>query len=101
METLTVEEAAAFLKMHPDTLSAQAKAGEVPAAKMGKRWVFVKADLIEHIRSKYKTEEKPNCHSPLEVMSNGSICGISKPAHGSGGVRALHAKQKRSNGTTR
>ena len=68
METLTVEEAAAFLKMHPDTLSAQAKAGEVPAAKMGKRWVFVKADLIEHIRSKYKTEDISSTKALKELI---------------------------------
>ncbi|RJX30890.1 MAG: DNA-binding protein [Oxalobacter sp.] len=54
MDTLTLQEAAAFLKIHPVTLLEKAHAGEIPGAKMGKRWVFVKVDLIDCIRSQYK-----------------------------------------------
>ncbi len=31
---------AAFLRLHPEELRYRAKAGRVPAAKVGKRWVF-------------------------------------------------------------
>lgn len=101
METLGIEEASAFLKIHPDTLSAMAKAKEIPGAKIGRRWVFIKSDLIEHIRSKYQVEEKPKCHSLSEVLSTGSICGIQKPGRGSDDLRALHAKRKLSSTTTK
>lgn len=54
VKTLTLEEAAELLKIHPVTLSVKAAAGEIPAAKIGKRWVFLSVDLVEHIRAKYK-----------------------------------------------
>ena len=70
METLTLEEAAELLKMHPATLQEKARSGEIPGAKPGKCWVFVDVDLIEYIRSKYKrralqSEQTGNslCHS--------------------------------------
>lgn len=36
MKTLDLHEAAALLKLHPDTLQRRAKAGEIPGAKPGK-----------------------------------------------------------------
>ena len=54
LRTLDIQEAAAFLKIHPVTLSEKAKSGEIQGAKIGKRWVFLEVDLIEHIRSQYK-----------------------------------------------
>ena len=70
-KTLTLEEAAEFLKIHPVTLSVKAASGEVPAAKIGRAWVFLEIDLITHIRSKYKMralesdngKETLTCHS--------------------------------------
>ena len=46
METLNLEQAAAFLNMHPVTLQAKARAGEIPAAKPGKCWTFIQDDLV-------------------------------------------------------
>lgn len=51
---MNLEEAAAFLKIHAITLSIKASSGEILGAKIGKRWVFLKVDLIEHIRAQYK-----------------------------------------------
>lgn len=70
MDTLNLQEAADFLKIHPVTLLEKANAGIVPGAKIGKRWVFVKIDLIDYIRSQYPRRalqgehmEEPICHS--------------------------------------
>jgi hypothetical protein len=70
MITLTLREAAAVLKIHPVTLLVKAKGGEIPGAKIGKRWVFVEIDLIDHIRSQYRRRalqgehmEESLCHS--------------------------------------
>ena len=75
METMTVDEAAALLKIHPVTLCAKAAQGIIPGARVGKRWVFVKVDLIDHIRAQYPlqatqgvTMEKSSWHS-----TNGKI----------------------------
>ena len=51
--TLSLEEAAEILGLHPETLRQKAKTGEVPAAKPGKRWVFYHPDLIAYLRSLY------------------------------------------------
>ena len=54
MNTLTLQEAAKFLKIHPVTLGEKVRQGIIPASKIGKCWVFVDVDLIEYIRSQYK-----------------------------------------------
>ena len=53
MNTLDLQAAAAFLHIHPVTLQEKARTGEIPGAKIGKCWVFVDVDLVEHIRSQY------------------------------------------------
>jgi Helix-turn-helix domain len=69
IKTMDVDEAAAFLKIHPVTLSVKAASGEIQGAKIGKRWVFLQVDLIEHIRAQYQSralqgERKETlCHS--------------------------------------
>lgn len=70
MKTLNAHAAAELLRLHPVTLKEKARRGEIPGAKIGKNWVFVDVDLIEHIRSQYplrvmqgdRTEEML-CHS--------------------------------------
>lgn len=71
LRTLTLEEAAAFLHVHSVTLLRMAQAGQVPAAKPGKRWVFIDVDLADWLRAKYAlrasgsgnaNERKQKCH---------------------------------------
>ncbi|WP_368667920.1 helix-turn-helix domain-containing protein [Methylophilus sp. 13] len=72
MITLSTKEAAAFLHLHPTTLLDRTKSGEIPAAKIGKCWVFLQVDLIEYLRSKYSQqasqgdEGNEQCHSTNE-----------------------------------
>ncbi|KAB2308493.1 helix-turn-helix domain-containing protein [Betaproteobacteria bacterium SCN2] len=70
MNTLDLFAAAELLHIHPVTLRNKARAGEIPGAKIGKSWVFLEVDLIEHIRSQYaprvmqgEQKEKSLCHS--------------------------------------
>jgi len=44
-EILTLREAAAFLRCHPDTVKRRARAGELPASKIGRAWRFRRAEL--------------------------------------------------------
>jgi len=46
-EVLTAAEAARFLKLSPDSVKRKARAGVMPAAKVGREWRFHKADLDE------------------------------------------------------
>jgi len=57
MRTLDLNEAAAFLYIHPHTLEAKARAGEIPGAKPGKCWVFLDVDLADWLRSQYRTNK--------------------------------------------
>ena len=74
METMTVEEAATFLKMHKHTLSELARVRQIPWAKPGKRYVFIKEDLVAWLRAQYTLQEIEPCRSDYEVTPIGSIC---------------------------
>ena len=50
---LTLRGAAAFLKVHPNTVRSQAKKRLIPATKVGRDWRFLEADLVEWFRSAY------------------------------------------------
>lgn len=50
--TLGLEEAAALLRMSPDTLMRRARAGLIPGDKPGRRWVFIQDDLLAWIRER-------------------------------------------------
>ena len=67
MDTLTLQEAAALLKIHPVTLLGKARAGEIPGAKIGKCWVFVEVDLIEYIRSQYPRRALQGEHAEVSL----------------------------------
>jgi excisionase family DNA binding protein len=57
MRTLDLKQAAAFLKMNPETLRLLAAAKKIPAARPSRRWCFMEEDLAEYLRSLYD----PSC----------------------------------------
>jgi excisionase family DNA binding protein len=57
-DTLDLGEAAKFLKMSRESLRRKAKSGDIPGAKPGKRWCFVKSDLTAYLRSHYSAKSK-------------------------------------------
>ncbi|MBV9575760.1 MAG: helix-turn-helix domain-containing protein, partial [Gammaproteobacteria bacterium] len=50
LKTLNLKEAAQILKMTPEGLRRKISRGEIPAAKIGKLWIFIKTDLVEYMR---------------------------------------------------
>jgi len=90
-ETLDLQAAAAFLLVHWQTLRAKAQAGEVPAAKLGRRWVFLKADLVAYLRSQYSSGR------PRSQHIGDSVCCINDPIRSSGGVISLHQTESEYN----
>ncbi|MGO8754460.1 MAG: helix-turn-helix domain-containing protein [Gallionellaceae bacterium] len=83
MESLNLEQAAQFLHLHPVTLQRMARRGEVPAAKLGRRWVFLEIDLVASLRAQYSSrvvqgehEEVTLCRSTNAKIlpSGGSSC---------------------------
>jgi len=81
-ETLDLKQAAEYLKMHWQTLREKAKSGKIPGAKIGKQWVFIKEDLVTHIRSKYAS---PRSRSQVQRMGE-SLCYTSDQTRSSTGA---------------
>ena len=48
-EILTAKEAAAYLKLSVETVKAKARAGQMPAAKIGREWRFSQRQLLAWI----------------------------------------------------
>jgi len=69
MKTLNLKEAAAFLQLHPVTLQRMAKRGDVPAAKLGKRWVFLEIDLVACLRAQYSSRVMQGEHERLNYVA--------------------------------
>ena len=57
-EPLDLNQAAKFLKLNAEVVRKRVKRGEIPGSKATGRWLFIKEDLIEWIRSGY---EKNKC----------------------------------------
>ncbi len=51
MITFDLSGAAEFLHMSKSALRQKAKAGEIPGAKPGKKWVFLPDDLVTYLRA--------------------------------------------------
>jgi hypothetical protein len=83
MKTLSLTEAAAFVKLHPEELRRRAKLGLAPGAKAGKCWVFIDDDLADYLRSLYASprqalrvtwrKESNECHSSNAAVRGGLI----------------------------
>lgn len=56
MSTLDILQAAYVAKCHPDTLRKMAKAGDVPATKIGRAWVFPEALLHGWIEKRARAD---------------------------------------------
>ena len=88
MKTMGIQEASEFIRVHSVTLSTMAKAGKIPAAKPGKEWVFIDVDLVEWLRSQYRTQtyvsdstekERKQCHSTnVKIQKSGGTSSLMK-----------------------
>ncbi|MXS81527.1 helix-turn-helix domain-containing protein [Nitrosomonas oligotropha] len=108
MKTLNLDEAAQFLRMHPEEVRRRAKAGIIPGAKVGKCWVFIEDDLVACLRSLYATPrqalqvghgEKQLCHS-LNAVRRGGLVSPHQAASELDALLQLKTKPKHRNSTT-
>jgi hypothetical protein len=58
LRTPTLNEAAAFLHMHPEEVRIRAKRGLIPGAKAGRRWIDFVAPNGERIRRSTETADR-------------------------------------------
>jgi helix-turn-helix protein len=85
MRTLDLQAAAQFLHMSSEELRQRAKAGKVPAAKVGRRWVFLEDDLAAYVRSLYPQprqalqvtlRKEMECHFANAAVHGGSTSSL-------------------------
>lgn len=50
------DECAAMLRCTPEQIEELARAGEIPGLKMGRSWLFVRADLLAYLAEKARAE---------------------------------------------
>lgn len=72
MSTLSVPQAAEVLKVHPKTVLDLITAGALPAAKIGRAWVMLERDVMNHIERQIvrQTSERlrsPECRSKVRT----------------------------------
>lgn len=65
--TLTLEEAAVILKTSADTVGECIRSRGLPAAKIGRAYVMVEADVIEWVRTQYGKQQEKECVSTGEA----------------------------------
>jgi len=69
METLDLNETAQLLKMNPEALRRIAKRGDIPARKIGKKWVFSVSALEDWFRRSYTEDRQLSQVDHKEVHS--------------------------------
>lgn len=58
-DTMTIDEVAAYLRLHPLTVRRLAREGILPAYKVGRRWQIGRADLERWILEQTKQNQMP------------------------------------------
>jgi excisionase family DNA binding protein len=58
-DVLSVEEAAALLKVPPATVRREARAGRLPGRHVGKQWRFARSALIDWLRGELEGTGEP------------------------------------------
>ncbi|MHB1544944.1 MAG: helix-turn-helix domain-containing protein [Steroidobacteraceae bacterium] len=100
VRSLGLDDAAAFLRMHPEEVRSRAKRGVIPGAKIGRSWVFLESDLAEFVRSLYPvrrqalrvtSSQEATCHYANADRSGGSTFGCPTDSEY---VEALRPKTK-------
>lgn len=51
-EILTLDDAAAFLKLHRRTVETMLLKGTLPGKKLGRQWRILKSELIAHLKTR-------------------------------------------------
>ena len=69
MRIININEAAKLLHMSREGLRRKALAGDIPAAKPGKCWIFNLDDIAAYIRSRYvlRQEDKMQRNNKISV----------------------------------
>lgn len=56
LDTLNAIDAAAVLHADPETVLLLARKGDLPGAKIGKSWVFLRSDVLDYLSNRVRQE---------------------------------------------
>ncbi|WP_174280080.1 helix-turn-helix domain-containing protein, partial [Sphingomonas bacterium] len=72
---LNVADAAAFLGVHPNSIRSYAKAGTIPAVKLGRGWRFIQDDLVAWMRERYRNHARmqPSADQEEAIWHSGTV----------------------------
>lgn len=73
MSTLDINGAAELMKVHPQTVRDMINSGEIPAAKVGKAYVMMTRDILQHIENAIVKQTAERMRRPTKVVRRGSI----------------------------
>lgn len=96
--SLNLDEAAALLNIHRETLRQRARTGVIPGAKVGRSWVFLEEDLLAFLRGHYRDQICPSTNKKT-ARSGGYGSGIKARSYVDQLERMI--EKKRSASTTR
>lgn len=73
MGTFDLDETASYLKADTETVRELAESGEIPAAKIGRSWVFLEADVHEYLTAHVRAQtakrrdgiKPPTAYAPI------------------------------------
>lgn len=75
MTTVNLEQTAALLGAHPETVRLEAKAGELPGRKVGKRWMFsTGTPALTLRRSRLSVGPRSSCTRPSMETRHRTRC---------------------------
>lgn len=67
LETLDVHQVASILRLHPESVRLMAQSGQLPARKIGKRWLFLPQTIHRYLLGEDFTTSAEQT-SPIEVI---------------------------------
>lgn len=69
MDTLNVKQAAEVLKVHPNTVERLINDGTIPAAKIGRAWVMLKAHVMAYLEDQVMKQTAARRGVPLSSIT--------------------------------
>ena len=69
-ETIGSEDCAKLLRCTPEQVEELARAGEIPGLKLGRSWLFVRADLLAYLAEKARAEAQERRAKRQPVMNH-------------------------------
>lgn len=77
-DSFNISQCADFLHVNESTVSEMAIAGEIPGAKIGRAWVFLKEDVVSYLRNEIAKQtalrkKEADMKKPKEYFPKSSI----------------------------